>query len=81
MASEQTQCRAYLYTEASGVVYELEDTETQLGRADHNDIVVTQSKSVSGVHARLTIQADHATLTDLNSLNGCVVNGVRIHNS
>jgi hypothetical protein len=30
---------AYLVTSAADVVYELEDTETQLGRADSNDIV------------------------------------------
>jgi hypothetical protein len=52
------------------------DTYT-LGRHHNNDIVVTDPK-VSSFHARLDRSSEGFVLVDLNSRNGCYVNGKRI---
>lgn len=49
----------------------------QLGRAPQNQIVVSDP-TVSSTHALLDIGADQLTITDLNSTNGTLLNGVRI---
>ncbi len=56
-----------------GVPYTIAGTLT-IGRADDNDIVLTDSV-VSGHHCRIT---GPATLVDLGSTNGTLVNGSRI---
>ncbi|RYE84407.1 MAG: hypothetical protein EOO65_02310 [Methanosarcinales archaeon] len=40
------------YLQANGVIYELDDAETQIGRADSNDIVCTPSNAASSARHR-----------------------------
>lgn len=60
--------------------YELGPTGLGLGRAPSNDVVLDAERfpQVSSHHARLSLDADVATLTDLGSRNGTYVNGHRI---
>jgi len=51
--------------------------ETRLGRASTNDIVIDMDR-VSRAHARIVVQDDFASITDLDSRNGTSVNGVRV---
>ena len=78
MASSTT---AYLATNDGGLVYELEDADADLGRAETNDIVLTDSRSISGRHCRISVHAGRARLTDLGSMNGTFLNDARIHNA
>ena len=75
---------AFGYLQGTGVLYELEDPETHIGRTDVNDIVLQNSRSISSVHARITFQlrGGHRTarLIDLNSMNATFVNDTRLHN-
>lgn len=48
--------------------------EITIGRRSSNDVCVP-NLSVSGSHARITLQGDQAWLQDLNSTNGTYVNG------
>jgi pSer/pThr/pTyr-binding forkhead associated (FHA) protein len=50
---------------------------TTLGRAAANDIAIN-SASVSRYHARIVVGSDGTNLIDLQSTNGCTVNGQRI---
>jgi pSer/pThr/pTyr-binding forkhead associated (FHA) protein len=72
---------AFLATNDGGLVYELEDAETEIGRAEMNDIILTNSRSISGRHCRLSVKAGRARLTDLGSLNGTFLNDARLQNS
>ena len=72
---------AFLATNDGSLVYELEDADTELGRAETNDIVLTNSRSISGRHCRLSVKSGNARLTDLGSLNGTFLNDARIQNT
>jgi pSer/pThr/pTyr-binding forkhead associated (FHA) protein len=50
---------------------------TTLGRSSGNDILI-DSVSVSRYHARIVIDSEGVTLIDLQSTNGCSVNGRRV---
>jgi beta-barrel assembly-enhancing protease len=53
----------------------------KIGRGKNNDIVISHP-SVSGSHAELFIDEDgRVFITDLNSLNGTTINGVRLKES
>ena len=80
--------RGYLATSDGSLVYELEDEETHLGRAEGNDIVLGTSRSISSRHCRLVVPEAgvrrggwRARLYDLESLNGTFLNDTRIHNA
>ena len=65
----------------SGVVYELEDPVTTVGRSPDCDIVLRGSRSISSRHARIVVDnaaRRQAKLEDLGSLNGCFVNDTRV---
>jgi len=49
-----------------------------IGRTHGNDIVIADDM-VSSTHARITPLPDGAILEDLNSTNGTLLNGMRIH--
>jgi len=49
-----------------------------IGRAHGNDIVINDDM-VSSTHARITPLPDGAILEDLNSTNGTLLKGMRIH--
>ena len=57
---------------------ELTDGSLTLGRSHENDIVLV-GPMVSRQHARITTAAGRATIEDLNSRNGTLVNDERIH--
>jgi hypothetical protein len=81
--------RGYLCTGDGSLVYELEEEETTLGRAEGNDIVLSSSRSISSRHCRLVLRAPsaprgsgwRARLYDLESLNGTFLNDTRVHNT
>lgn len=60
-----------------GVSHRISRITTAIGRAGNNDIVLNAS-SVSRFHARIVVASDSTYLIDLQSSNGCVVNGERI---
>ncbi|MGL4773171.1 MAG: FHA domain-containing protein [Clostridium sp.] len=64
-------------TENSGVkegaVFPIRD-EVTIGRKDDNSIVL-QDGHVSGNHAKVIVRNNIAYLEDLNSTNGCFING------
>lgn len=60
-----------------GVTHRISRITTAIGRAGNNDIVL-DSSSVSRFHARIVVASDSTYLIDLQSSNGCVVNGERI---
>lgn len=72
---------AFLATNDGALVYELEDADTTIGRAETNDIVLTNSRSISGNHCRVSVRAGRARLTDLGSMNGTFLNDARLQNS
>ena len=57
--------------------YQLLVGESSIGRGAHNQIVVSDS-TVSTSHARLSVQPEGVTLTNLLATNGTRVNGVPI---
>jgi len=57
--------------------FDLHDGENLVGR-ERNATVRIDSKSVSRIHARITITADGATVEDLRSKNGTFVHGKRL---
>jgi hypothetical protein len=61
-----------------GQTHRIHRTTTTVGRAITNDIAI-DSSSVSRYHARLLVQPQGVWLIDLQSTNGCTVNGRRIH--
>mgnify|MGYP002682317096 CR=1 FL=1 len=62
---------------AAGKVFELKEDVVTIGRDLVNDIVLTDTE-VSRRHARLVRTDDGFTIEDMNSTNGCFVNGRRI---
>jgi hypothetical protein len=63
--------------EQAGTLYRLTRVTTTLGRNASNDISIA-SNSVSRFHARLVVEEEGVFLIDLESTNGCKVNGNRI---
>lgn len=61
----------------SGVVHRISRVTTTIGRAGGNDIVL-DTGSVSRYHSRIVVASDSVYLIDLQSTNGCAVNGERI---
>jgi len=57
--------------------FKIDKDVVSIGRARDNDIVV-ENLSVSRNHARIRREAGKYILTDLNSANGCFVNGVKL---
>jgi adenylate cyclase len=60
--------------------FKIEKPVIQIGRADNNDLVLS-GREVSRMHARLEVDQDWATLTDLGSVNGVSVNGRAVRES
>ena len=60
-----------------GVVHRISRIATTIGRALDNDIAL-RSISASRYHARIVVASDSTYLIDLQSSNGCHVNGERI---
>jgi hypothetical protein len=65
--------------DAPGEVHTLSRPTNTVGRSHDNDIAIASS-SISRFHARLQYKADGVWLTDLQSVNGCKVNGKRTSN-
>lgn len=63
--------------DASGTMHRINRATTTVGRAATNDVAV-DSNSVSRYHARIVVQPEGVWLIDLQSTNGCGVNGRRI---
>jgi pSer/pThr/pTyr-binding forkhead associated (FHA) protein len=59
------------------VAFALSEGSVTIGRATHNDIVLSDSK-VSRVHAHLECSGAGCTLSDAGSVNGTFVNGARV---
>jgi hypothetical protein len=60
----------------AGIVHRITRATTSVGRSDSNDISI-DSTSVSRYHARLLVKPEGVWLVDLQSTNGCGVNGRR----
>ncbi|CAK9053158.1 FHA domain-containing protein FhaA [Durusdinium trenchii] len=67
----------YGFLRASGVVYQLEEAETTIGRGEECSLVL-DGRGVSRNHARLYFDHQGPQLLDLGSSNGTFVNGVRL---
>jgi pSer/pThr/pTyr-binding forkhead associated (FHA) protein len=63
--------------DSTGAIHRLTRSTTTVGRAATNDISI-DSTSVSRYHARIVIQPEGVWLIDLQSTNGCGVNGRRV---
>jgi hypothetical protein len=63
----------------AGKIYQLDVGGHTLGRGAQASIKI-KSASVSKVHAKIVVTEDKVILSDNNSSNGIVVNGVRIQN-
>ncbi|CAJ1375138.1 unnamed protein product [Effrenium voratum] len=61
---------------AQGIVYQLEEAETTIGRGEECSLVL-DGKGISRMHARLNFSPE-PRLTDLGSGNGSFVNGARL---
>ncbi len=55
----------------------IDKREVGIGRLPDNDVVLLKGR-VSKNHARIVLVGDLITITDLNSLNGTLVNGEKI---
>jgi pSer/pThr/pTyr-binding forkhead associated (FHA) protein len=60
-----------------GVLHRISRSTTTLGRSSANDIAIN-SNSISRYHARIVVEAEGVYLIDLQSTNGCRVNGQSI---
>lgn len=69
-----------LASEAERQIYPLDSPNIRIGRGLDNDIVI-QAPEMSRQHMRLSLSTGGYTLQDLNSLNGTLVNGERLHGS
>jgi chromosome segregation ATPase len=72
-----TMLRTLTRDDAEGVVHLLNKGSISIGRGSECDIRL-QSHSVSRYHAVLRISHDAVIIEDMNSTNGCFVNGRRI---
>ena len=73
----ETLVRTLTRDDADGVVHLLNKNSISIGRGPDCDIQL-RSSSVSRYHAVLRISHDAVILEDMNSTNGCYVNGRRI---
>ena len=64
----------------AGIMYELGDGTTRVGRGPHNDLVLKgpDVASVSLQHLEIRREGDSFTIRDLDSTNGTYLNGERI---
>ena len=58
-------------------VFDLNKDKTVIGRGDDTDLLLPNI-SVSRHHAQIILDGDTATISDLNSSNGTIINGQRI---
>jgi two-component system NtrC family sensor kinase len=63
-----------------GRIYLLEDDEVIIGR-DQACQVCFEDRTLSRQHARILVNGDNLTVEDLGSVNGVLVNGVRLNKS
>jgi signal transduction histidine kinase len=63
-----------------GQIYKLNSEEVIIGR-DQGCQICFEDRTLSRQHARIAINGDHLTIEDLGSVNGVLVNGVRLGNS
>ena len=63
--------------DAPGTIHRISRATTTIGRGLDNDITL-RSTSTSRYHARIVVASDSTYLIDLQSTNGCHVNGERI---
>lgn len=61
-----------------GHVFEVSQTPFTIGRAEDNDLCVSDDPYVSGRHAKIYLQSGYAVVEDLGSTNGTYVNSTRI---
>ncbi|MBK7902961.1 MAG: FHA domain-containing protein [Proteobacteria bacterium] len=73
----ETRLRTLTRDDAEGVVHLLNKSSISIGRGRECDIRL-QSGSVSRYHAVLRVSHDAVIFEDMNSTNGCFVNGRRI---
>ena len=73
----ETLLRTLTREDAEGVVHPLNKSAISIGRGNECDIRL-RSSSVSRYHAVLRISHDAVIFEDMNSTNGCFVNGRRI---
>jgi hypothetical protein len=73
----------FTWKSADGATHEFEITaaEISIGRAPTCDIVLPDDQMVSRRHAIVRRQGDTATVVDLGSSNGTLINGVEIHDA
>lgn len=69
--------RTAVLVDETGQTIPLSQSETDIGRAVHNDIVL-ESRDVSRQHARIVGEGGKYLLLDLGSTNGCFVGGRRV---
>jgi pSer/pThr/pTyr-binding forkhead associated (FHA) protein len=60
-----------------GVRHKIGGVTTTIGRSNGNDVAIN-SVSVSRYHARIVLESGGICLIDLQSTNGCKVNGMRV---
>lgn len=58
--------------------YEIVKGETKIGRSPQNNDIVLIDVQISREHAIINCRADHFFLQDLQSANGCFINGDRV---
>ncbi|MFZ5446809.1 MAG: FHA domain-containing protein [Myxococcota bacterium] len=63
-----------------GTRFELDQNELIIGRGDKATLVL-ESEEVSRQHARLTRLEGEYTIEDLESRNGIVLNGLKVHSA
>lgn len=63
-----------------GQVYQLKEEEVIIGR-DTTCQLYFEDRTLSRQHARILVNGDNLTIEDLNSVNGVLVNGVRLSSS
>ncbi len=63
----------------AGKIFQLKDGAHTLGRSSQSSIKI-KSHSVSKVHAKIMVMEDKVIISDNQSSNGIVVNGVKIQN-
>lgn len=60
-----------------GQVYPLEEDEVLIGR-DPTCEITLEDRTLSRQHAKILINGDNLTIEDLGSVNGVLVNGVKV---
>ena len=62
----------------AGTRHPVRDGITRIGRGPDNDIVISEAAMVSSHHVEIRKEGDSYRLFDLNSTNGCYLNGERV---